>query len=193
MKKWIGYLFIIILVVFMLLCGYMLGRMDFNSSENTDGQYVNEDGNIITNNENLSDDKEQSSDLNNIADNKINSSDDFMKLFVGKYNYEKVYEDLSSDCNKSYVNLEIKMDGTYTYSYGNACGGGGIAKGNYSIAKDKIYLFNDNCKFVSIDNECVEPNCSTLIKLDYTLVNENIKIVSGDLASVPFVELEKIS
>lgn len=152
----------------MIICGFMLGRMNFNNKD---------DKQLITENENSDVNDNQNSDLNNDIDNKINNSNDFMLLFVGKYSYEKIYEDL--DGCKQWNNLEIKSDGTYIYNYGMSCGGGYTLEGKYSISKNKIYLFNDNCHFVVNDNECVEPNCSTIKELDYTLVDGKVKISDG--------------
>lgn len=178
MKNWKSNLFIILLVVFILICGFMLGRINFNSLDNENNQIVNEDGNVITNN-----DKIQNVDSDNVVDNKINSSDDYMSLFVGKYSYkseEIVCGGENSSCN-NFIDLELNSDGRYIYSHGACCGGGGGASGSYSISKDKIYLYNEKCKFMAIDNECVEPNCSTLIKLDYKLIDGKVKIYSGNI------------
>lgn len=154
MKNWKSSLFVVLLVVFMLVCGIMLGNIDFsfnNDSEN----------------------------LNNSV---MNDSEEFMSLFVGKYNYEKVYEDI--DC-KDYMNLEINSDGTYTYSSGGNCSSGADAQGKYAISNDKIYLFNDNCNISNVDGECMYVNCTSVYEFDYIIIDGKVKI------SVGGVELEK--
>lgn len=64
-----------LLVIFMIVCGFMLGRM----SCNFDGEDNNSDI-----------DDNISSDLNNVTDNKINDSNDFISLFVGEAKLEKI-------------------------------------------------------------------------------------------------------
>lgn len=59
MKNWKSNLFVILLVVFMLVCGFILGKIDFKDDNNQD------------------------------MSGKTISSKEFFSLFVGKYKYEK--------------------------------------------------------------------------------------------------------
>ena len=113
----------------------------------------------------------------------IVSVSDTLLRFVGKYHYEYVYknhENIGDGC-RDYANLELKNDGTYTYSYGGTCAGGYVANGNYSIGKNKIYLFNDRCNIALIGDECMYPNCNNVIELDYTETNNSINIKFNDV------------
>lgn len=173
MKNLKSTLFIVLLVIFVLVCGFMLGRIDFNAKEtNEDNQYVTEDGDVVTDNN----------------DNELQelSSKEFMTKFVGKYSYESLENEgkvCNTDCNNN-VKLELKNDGTYNFSYVYCCGGGYFAKGNYAISENKIYLFNDDCKPVDVGNECAYPNCSPLKELDYTLIDGVLKIMYGNIELV---------
>jgi hypothetical protein len=97
--------------------------------------------------------------------------------FYGKWEYLYEYEE-PKGC-KDFQNLELKKDGTYTYSAGSNCAGAWEAKGKYAISQNKIYLYNDNCEISLVDNECIYPNCTKIEELNYTEKNGEISITSG--------------
>ena len=129
------------------------------------------------------------------------NNEDFLSKFVGKY---QGGEDIwtKTACNGTneldgtdYSYLELKLDGTYTFTYGTNCGSGYGAKGNYAINNNKIYLFNDECKITFNEEgteKCIYPNCDPLVILNYTETNEEINI-TYDHYSGNNLKLEKTS
>lgn len=65
------------------------------------------------------------------------------------------------------INLNLKDDGTYTYNSEAPCMEGTDASGKYSIYKNIIYLYNDKCNMVNLNNECTYQNCKPIIELKY--------------------------
>lgn len=125
---------------------------------------------------------------NGLKENTLKNND-FISMFAGKYQWEKVFDVENSENGgycKSFESFELSEDGTYTYQGGETCGSGQNAIGKYSIGKDKIYLFNDNCKIVSIGDSCEYPNCSPIFEFNYTIANDEVKIFTDNN-----VQLEK--
>ena len=145
--------------------------------------------NEIANNDNQNETNENNEDNQNEIANNDNqnetteNNEDLLAKFVGKYQYgERQY-----DCPPTvdgYVFLELKKDGTYTYTGGNNCAGGYSAKGNYAISHDKIYLLNDDCK---LNETGFYPNCSPRYEVNYTETDGIINIFYGNES----VKLEK--
>ena len=135
-----------------------------------------------TNEENLQNDNEKIENNEKLENQNITNISSVFEKFYGKWEYSYKYEDL--DC-EDYHKLELKKDGTYTYSSGSTCAGAWDAKGKYAISQNKIYLYNDNCKISLVDDVCTYPNCSKIEELDYTEKNGEIHI------SVGTVKLEK--
>jgi len=74
----------------------------------------------------------------------------------------------------------VKNDGTYNYSLWNNLWRRMDANGKYAISEDKIYSFNDNCNIALVGDECMYPNCTKIIELDYTEKHGEITISSGN-------------
>ena len=129
----------------------------------------------------VTDDWSNHLELEEYYNNKFNLKIDLTK-FAGTYKFgEKVDPAFCDGSAKDYgefLNLELKSDGTYTYTAGMNCGGGWNAYGKYAISEDKIYLFNDNCKINLVDGECGYINCENIIELNYSIENNEIIIKS---------------
>lgn len=106
-------------------------------------------------------------------------NNDFISIFLGKYHYEEILDVVNQENGgycKSFESFELLENGTYTYQGGETCGSGQTATGNYSIGRDKIYLFNDDCKIINMSGECNYPNCSPIFKFNYTITDNGIEI-----------------
>lgn len=148
---------IILLILVIALSGYIIyDKYNSNNLNNNNDTSIKENNNE-----------------NNDKTNNTTTLNKFKNLFVGNYKYESGKEE---ECGYEFTKFELKEDGTYTYHSGVMCGSGETASGKYAIGKDKIYLFNNECKVVNISNSCEYPNCSPLYELDYSLTNNDIEI-----------------
>ena len=107
---------------------------------------------------------------NQVSTSNSNASTDtnILANVVGTWTYSDKITDPECDI---YIKLVLNNDGTYTYSNTASCCGGRSIKGNYSIGKDKIYLYDDSCEAVPVpasDDTCQYPNCSIINSLGYT-------------------------
>ena len=159
---------IIILIILLLgAIGYISYDkfMNKNDNETTIQNYKNNIKTLKNEIETL-----KSNNSNAITNNPLSG-------FVGKYAYEGTEEfdsvEKYADHPKKGIvaKLEIKEDGTGTYTGGMLMGDVEDAKGNITINKNKIYLLNDNCKEMVVSgvnrDECVSPNCNPIIVFDY--------------------------
>lgn len=130
------------------------------------------------NEENLQNDNKKTQNNEKLENQDITNISSVFEKFYGKWEYIYKYEGL--DC-EDYHKLELKNDGTYIYLYGSNCAGASEAKGKYSISKNKIYLYNDDCNIALMEEECGYPNCSKIIELEYTEKDGEVSITTGTI------------
>lgn len=153
----------IILIILVICLSAFIGYDKLIASNNNE-EIVNNNENENINNTNIENDK---------------NNENFITIFAGKYedeNITDVEDQINEDRCKSYVNFELNEDGTYSYEGGESCGNVQTITGNYSIGKDKIYLFNDKCKVINIGDSCDYPNCSPIYEFNYNITNNEIEI-----------------
>ena len=130
---------------------------------------------------------------NNYKDNSI-KVDDFISKFVGTYEYEYIYENFlcvpeEAGRKARYgITLQLNADGTYVYGKGGDCTGGTTAKGKYSLGRNVLYLYNDECE---LNEECQYPNCQKIIELEYEIIDNEININDFDIINNKTIVLEK--
>lgn len=130
--------------------------------------------------ENLND---KNTNLNDNTNTSVNPLENLVGVWVYKASYTM---DVNNECELN-VKLDLRDDGTYTYEYGSTCAGGTLANGTYALGKDKIYLYNEDCKPVissSDSDECTYPNCETIIVIDYKNGKMTASTVGGRIANL---------